>query len=45
MKQIRGDVDLADLYLKEIPSILNDVVIEGDFDISDNNIKKTINER
>lgn len=43
MKQIRGDVDLADLYLKEIPSILNDVVIEGDFDISDNNIKNLNN--
>jgi len=36
MKQIDGKVDLSDYLLKEIPSILNDVVIKGTLDISDN---------
>ena len=44
MKKITGDVDLSNLYLKEIPSILNDVVIEdGRFNIDGNSIKKLNN--
>mgnify|MGYP006893631423 CR=1 FL=1 len=37
MKKITGDVNLNNLYLREIPSILNDVVIEdGRFNIDGN---------
>ena len=43
MKQIDGKVDLSDYLLKEIPSILNDVVIKGTLDISDNRIKNLNN--
>ena len=38
MKQIHGDVDLTDLYLKEIPSILKDVNVGGDFNCSNNKL-------
>ena len=31
MKQIRGDVDLGNLYLKELPSILTNVSVVGYF--------------
>ena len=31
MKQIQGDVDLSNLYLKELPSILTNVKVTGDF--------------
>lgn len=44
MKKITGDVDLSNLYLKEIPEILNDVVIEdGMFNIDGNSIKNLNN--
>ena len=44
MKKITGDVILSNLYLREIPSILNDVVIEdGMFNIDGNNIKNLNN--
>jgi hypothetical protein len=44
MKKITGDVILSNLYLKEIPSILNDVVIEdGMFNIDGNSIKNLNN--
>ena len=43
MKQIDGTVNLSDYLLKEIPSILNDVVIKGTLDISDNRIKNLNN--
>ena len=31
MKQIQGDVDLGNLYLKELPSILTNVKVTGTF--------------
>jgi hypothetical protein len=44
MKKITGDVNLNNLYLREIPSILNDVVIEdGRFNIDGNSIKNLNN--
>ena len=43
MKQIDGTVNLSDYLLKEIPSILNDVVIKGTLDISDNRIRNLNN--
>ena len=39
MKQIQGDVDLSNLYLKELPSILTNVKVTGYFDCRDNNLK------
>jgi len=39
MKQIQGDVDLSNLYLKELPSILTNVSVTGNFSCSDNNLK------
>lgn len=38
MKKIIGDVELNEFHLREIPSEFNDVIIDGDFDISDNSI-------
>ena len=38
MKQIQGDVNLSNLYLKELPSILTNVKVTGYFDCSDNNL-------
>ena len=43
MKKITGDVNLNNLYLREIPSILNDVSIEGILNIADNRIKNLNN--
>ena len=43
LKQIDGIVNLSDYLLKEIPSILNDVVIKGTLDISDNRIRNLNN--
>lgn len=39
MKKFTGDVELYEYHLREIPDILNDVVIDGGFNICDNNIK------
>ena len=38
MKQIRGDVDLSNLYFKELPSILTNVKVTGYFYCSSNNL-------
>ena len=38
MKQIQGDVNLRNLYLKELPSILTNVSVTGNFSCSDNNL-------
>ena len=35
-KKIIGDVNLSDLYLKQLPEILKDVSIDGDFFCSNN---------
>lgn len=39
MKKFIGDIELYDYHLKEIPDVLNDLVIDGDFNIGDNSIK------
>ena len=39
MKYIDGYVQINNLYLKEIPEILNGVHIKGDFDVSFNVLK------
>ena len=36
-KKIIGDVNLSDLYLKQLPEILKDVSIDGHFFCSNNN--------
>ena len=36
MKQIQGDVDLSNLYLKELPSILTNVKVTGNFNCINN---------
>ena len=36
MKHIVGAVNLSNLYLKEIPEILNGVHVKGDFNVSFN---------
>ena len=38
MKQIQGDVDLGNLYLKELPSILTNVKVTGYFDCVNNKL-------
>ena len=43
MKKIIGDLKLDNLYLREIPEILNDVHIEGDIHITDNHIRNLNN--
>ena len=43
MKHIDGSVNLSNLYLKEIPEILNGVHIKGDFDVSFNVLKSLNN--
>ena len=43
MKHIVGAVNLSNLYLKEIPEILNGVHIKGDFDVSFNVLKSLNN--
>ena len=43
MKKIIGDLKLDNLYLREIPEILNDVHIEGDVHITDNHIRNLNN--
>ena len=37
-KKIIGNVDLSDLYLKQLPEILKDVSINGHFFCSNNNL-------
>ncbi len=43
MKYIDGYVQINNLYLKEIPEILNGVHIKGDFDVSFNILKSLNN--
>ena len=43
MKHIVGAVNLSNLYLKEIPEILNGVHVKGDFDVSFNVLKSLNN--
>ena len=43
MKKIEGYVDLSDYDFREVPSILNDVSIEGILNIADNRIKNLNN--
>ena len=42
MKQIRGDVDLGNLYLKELPSILTNVKVTGTFDCYGNKLTSLV---
>ena len=42
-KKIIGNVDLSDLYLKQLPEILKDVSINGHFFCSNNNLTSLIN--
>lgn len=37
-KKIIGDVMLKRLYLRKLPEILRDLIIEGKFSCSDNNL-------
>ena len=41
-KKIIGDVNLSDLYLKQLPEILKDVSIDGHFYCNDNPGKFTV---
>ena len=43
MKHIVGAVNLSNLYLKEIPEILNGVHVKGDFDVSFNILRSLNN--
>ena len=43
MKHIDGSVNLNNLYLKEIPEILNGVHVKGDFDVSFNILRSLNN--
>jgi len=43
MKHIDGSVNLSNLYLKEIPEILNGVHVKGDFDVSFNILRSLNN--
>ena len=43
MKHIDGAVNLSNLYLKEIPEILNGVHVKGDFDVSFNILRSLNN--
>jgi hypothetical protein len=43
MTTIKGNVDFSDYDFKEVPSILNDVSIEGSLNIADNRIKNLNN--
>ena len=42
-KKIIGDVNLSDLYLKQLPEILKDVSIDGHFYCSNNKLTSLIN--